>query len=227
MCIAPPRWFSFRYFAPHDCHGGCRRPRRREEALTEFADTGFARGEFSTNDDERASLAQECIAVCRKWVVQSPNSPAAHYYLGMNLGQLARTETVGALKIVDEMEAEFKAAAKLDDHLDHAGPDRNLGLLYLEAPSILSIGNKGKARKHLLRAIELAPDFPENRLNYIEACLKWGDTSAAKKELAELDTLWPVAKSVLTSEKWDSSWADWQNRYDQVRAQLAEVKRSR
>jgi tetratricopeptide (TPR) repeat protein len=191
-----------------------------------YASAGFDRGEFATNDDERAALAQECIAVCRQWVVRQPDSAAAHYYLAMNLGQLARTETVGALTLVDEMETEFKAAAKLDEHLDRGGPDRNLGLLYLEAPTFFSIGNKSKARHHLLHAIELAPDFPENRLNYIEACLRWSDGAAAHKQLQQLDAVWPAVRKDLVGPQWDSTWADWQNRLDQVREEIEEQQKS-
>ena len=47
---------------------------------------------------------------------------AGHYYLAMNLGQLARTEMIGALKIVKEMENEFEIAADIDPRFDHAGP---------------------------------------------------------------------------------------------------------
>jgi len=86
------------------------------------------------NDTQRATIAIEAISICRQLVERSPKLPAGHYYLGMNLGQLARTKTLGALKIVNEMEREFKTALLLDARWDYAGADRNLGLLYLQAP---------------------------------------------------------------------------------------------
>ena len=65
----------------------------------------------------------------------------------MNLGQLARTELLGALKLVKEMEREFKTAADLDKQFDYAGPERCLGLLYRDAPGWpASIGSRRKAR---------------------------------------------------------------------------------
>jgi hypothetical protein len=39
-------------------------------------------------------------------------SAPAHYYLGMNLGQLARTELRRRAQLVKEMEREFKTAAR-------------------------------------------------------------------------------------------------------------------
>jgi hypothetical protein len=71
------------------------------------------------------------------------------------------------------MEREFSLARKLDEHFADAGPDHNLGLLYRDAPALGSIGSRAKARQHLQRAVELAPQYPEKRLNLIEAYLKW------------------------------------------------------
>jgi tetratricopeptide (TPR) repeat protein len=192
------------------------------QALLEFAQAGFDLGEFSKTDSERAALAEECIAVCRPWVAREPKSAPAHYYLGMNLGQLARTKFLGALKIVDEMEREFQAAEKLDVHFDHAGPVRNLGLLYRDAPAWGSIGNRGKARTYLKRAIELEPDFPENRLNYLEACLQWVDWAGAAREMKQLDAIWDLAQTSLSGPAWDSSWWDWRKRRAEAKTKIEE-----
>jgi hypothetical protein len=97
-------------------------------------------------------MAHEGIQVCRRWLQRAPNQAAAHYYLGMNLAQLARTKSLGALSIVKEMEKEWLATLALDAHCDYAGADRNLGLLYRDAPGFpLSIGSRLKAEQHLQR----------------------------------------------------------------------------
>ena len=62
-------------------------------------------------------LAQQGIAACRQLIARTPKSAPAHYYLAMNLGQLARTELLGAFKLVREMEREFKTAVGLDRFL--------------------------------------------------------------------------------------------------------------
>lgn len=185
-------------------------------AIWEFARAGFDRAEFATNDTERAALAVLGIDACRKLIARDPKSAPGHYYLGMNLGQLARTKLLGALKLVDEMEREFKAAAALEERFDHAGPQRNLGLLYYEAPVLGSIGSRTKARKHLERAVELAPDFPENRLNLAEAYLKWRDKQPLKRELEALQKLWPAAKTNFVGADWEAAWQDWTRRERQL-----------
>lgn len=185
-------------------------------AAWEFGRASFDRAEYVTNDTERALLAVEGIASCRRVLAADPQSAPAHYYLSMNLGQLARTKTLGALRIVDEMEREFKAARGLDERFDFAGPDRFLGQLYLQAPATISVGNRTKARKHLERAVALCPDYPENRLNLAEAYLGWGDKNW-RRELAALEKLWPQAHTNFTGPVWDAFWADWQQRRDKLR----------
>ena len=124
---------------------------------------------------QRAALAEQGIAACRQAIARESNSAPAHYYLGMNLGQLAQTKGLGALRLVNQMEREFTPGARAGRAVRLRGPDRNLGLLYRDAPAIGSVGSRSKAREHLERAVELAPQYPENRLNLIEAYLKWGE----------------------------------------------------
>jgi tetratricopeptide (TPR) repeat protein len=189
----------------------------------QFGRACFDRAEFATNHTERALLAGQGISACRLAILLQPGSAAAHHYLAMNLGQLARTKLLGALKLVTEMESEFKAARQLDAHLDFAGPDRSLGLLYLQAPGWpTSIGSRTKARQHLRRAVELAPQYPENRLALLEACLRWGDRNGALRELKGAEVIWPIATTNLVGETWRAVWPDWRARLERAKAALEE-----
>lgn len=138
----------------------------------------------------------------------------------MNLGQLARTKTLGALRLVDEMEVEFKAARALDEQFDYAGPDRNLGRLYFEAPSIGSVGDRKLAKAHFNRAAELVPDYPENRLNLIEAALRWSQLPAARKELEVFESKLGEARRNFSGQAWMGAWLDWDGRLEIVQAAL-------
>lgn len=178
--------------------------------------------ELARDDAERAALAQRGIAVCRAALARETNIAAVPYYLGMNLGQLARTKSLGALPLVREMETLFLHARQLDERFDEAGPDRNLGLLYLEAPGWpVSVGHRGKARQHLKRALELAPHYPENHLNLLEACLRWGekDLTEGTQRLAQL---LPVARQRYSGEVWAWTWVDWDRRWRALQAKTTE-----
>jgi hypothetical protein len=176
--------------------------------------------ELATNQTQRAALAQQGIAACEQAIARQSNSAPAHYYLGLNLGELAQTKGLAALGLVKRMQRELIRAQDLDERFDWAGPDRSLGLLYRDAPSIVSVGSRSKALKHLQRAEQLAPRYPENRLNLLEAYLQWGDKKNAQRELTALELLWPSARTNFTGIAWAGSWAQWEPLLAKLKAKL-------
>lgn len=193
-------------------------------AAWKLGEAYFWRGEFAADDDMRATLANEGIAICRALTIRAPTVPEGHYYLAMNLGQLARTRWLEALSIVKELERNMKLAAGMNPRLDHAGPDRCLGLLYRDAPGWpLSLGSKSKARTHLLRSVELAPDFPENRLELIETWLMWKEKKPLQRDLDALGALLPKARKQFTGDDWAAHWDDWDRRWEDVQTRAKEL----
>jgi tetratricopeptide (TPR) repeat protein len=193
-------------------------------AAWQFARACYDFNDFATNNTGRAELASRGIAACRQLLARESNSAPGHYYLAIELGQLADTRrNLAAIKMVREIEREFKMADDLDEHFDYAGPARCLGLLYRDAPGWpVSIGSRHKAREWLEQAVKLAPDYPENHLNLVESRLQWNDRTGAKNELKMLDTLWPSAQTNFTGESWERSWNDWSTRRDITRKKLEE-----
>ena len=195
------------------------------QAACEFGRACFDWADFAQNDAQREAIAGEGISACRQLIAREPKSAPGHRYLALNLGQLARTKTLGAIKIVDEMEREFKASRELDAKFDYAGADRCLGLLYFEAPGWpASIGSKSKARQHLQRAVQLAPGYPENHLCLLEAYLKWDDKKNLVRELKITEELLPKARGEFAGEAWAQSWDDWDKRWKRIQAKAAELK---
>jgi len=195
-------------------------------AAWQFARACFDFADLATNETERAEIAGQGIAACRKLLARETNSAPGHYYLAMNYGQLAQAEApfLAAYHLVKQMEREFKTAADLDKDFDYAGPERSLGLLYRDAPAWpFSIGSRRKAREYLDQAAKLAPDYPENHLNLAESFLQWHETENAKNELNALDALWTKAQTNLTSEAWERSWDDWSARRAAARNKLDEI----
>ena len=181
----------------------------------------------ATNNLQRAEIAELGITAGRQAVTRDAKLAAGHYYLAMNLGQLARTKQLGALKIVEEMEREFKAACNLDPGFDFAGPERGLGLLYLDAPGWpMSIGNRNKARLHLQKAVDLSPDFPDNRLNLLEAYLKWGEKQIVQSQLKAVEKALVTARKKLTGEAWTTSWEDWDRRWERIKSRMSESEKT-
>ena len=191
-----------------------------------YAQACFDLAGFATNEARRAEIARLGIVACRQWVARESNSAPGHYFLGMNLGQLARAEapSLAAYRLVYEIEREFLAAAGLDARVGNAGPARALGELYFRAPGWpLSVGSNRKAREWLGRAVALAPDYPDNLLDLAEAQLKWRQREEAKATLDKLEALWPVAKTNLAGESWGPFWADWEPRRAALKADYQRV----
>ncbi|MGA3265647.1 MAG: hypothetical protein ABSE16_02365 [Verrucomicrobiota bacterium] len=181
-------------------------------AAWQFARACYDWADVATNDTERAAIARQGIAACRALLARQSNSAPGHYYLAMNFGQLAAAEapSLAAYRLVQQIEGEFKTAAALDAAFDYGGPARGLGLLYRNAPDRpISVGSRRKARDWLERAVQLAPEDPENRLNLLEAHLGWRERAQARQDLKVLDALWPKAQTNFTGVDWEPSWADW------------------
>lgn len=181
---------------------------------------------LATNDTQRAEVAQRGIAVCRQWLVQQSNSAPAHYYLAINLGQLAQAKapSFAAYRLVHQVERQFKTAAELDVTFDHAGPARTLGLLYFQAPGWpLSVGSKTKARQWLNRAVEVDPNYPGNQLNLAEAQLKWREPKELKQTIEKMDSIWPIARTNLVGDAWRESWQEWDARRVALKADYERI----
>ena len=118
-----------------DARRNCEANPGNDDAAWQLGRACFDRAEYSRDSGERAALADEGIAACRKVIARQPSLAAGHYYLAMNMAQLARTKLLGALPLLSHMEAGWKTALSLDERMDYAGPDRYLGLLYRDAPS--------------------------------------------------------------------------------------------
>jgi len=185
------------------------------DAAWQFAQACFDLAEL--DEEERARIAEEAIDACRKSVKTNTNA-GNHYYLGMNMGQLARTKKLGALKLVDEMEVAFKKAIDTDPKFDYAGADRSLGMLYRDAPGWpASIGSRSKAKQHLLKAVQLAPQYPGNHISLIESFIAWGDLNAARTAVLQAEPHLRRARLELAGDRWKESWRDWDHSWERIR----------
>jgi len=194
------------------------------EAAWQFGQAAFGLAELATNDARREVLANEGIDACRRAIAIDPDSAAAHYFLGLNYGQLAQTKLLGALKLVDQMEEEWKTTLKLDAKFDYAGPYRTLGVLYRDAPGWpTSIGSRAKAREHLKKAQELRPDYPGNRLTLYEAYAKWGEKKLVQDQVAATEDFLKAARTKWAGEEWALDWEDWNKRWESIKTKCSVV----
>jgi hypothetical protein len=115
-----------------------------------------------------------------------PRSGLAHYLASWLAGLEAENGSRRrAWRLVRVIESEALLAAGLDPSVDHGGPDRILGELYLRAPgSPLGPGDQSKSIRHYRRAVAADPGYPGNRIGLAEALLAVGDRDGACAELS-------------------------------------------
>lgn len=186
-----------------------------EEAAWQFARACFDWGDFTRDKSQLAAIAEEGIAASRRAIQLAPKSAAAHYYLGLNLGQLAQTKMLGALKLINEMEVVWLKAAELDARFDYAGPHRSLAILYRDAPG-WSVGSKAKSRLHFQKAVELAPEYPGNHLAWIESLLDWNDIKTAQQKIPAMEEVMKSAREKFKGDEWSRDWHEWERQWKQI-----------
>ena len=195
-------------------------------AKLHLARASFDLADMATNEAQRAEFARRGIEVCRQWLAREPKSAACHYYLAMNLGELAQAQapSLTAYKLVHEVEREFKLSTELDAKYDYAGPARNLGELYFQAPGWpLSVGSKRKAIEWIERAAVLSPEYPENQLSLAEVQLKWRQYDALVTTIKNMEAIWPAARTNFTGEMWEQSWQDWDARRRALKTEFQKI----
>ena len=198
-----------------------RRDTNSAELCWQLGRACFDRAEFATNDTQRATLADQGIAVCRRAVQLDSNSAPAFYYLGLNTGQLARTKLLAALFLVRQLEEALLTSSSLDPNFDFAGAHRSLGVLYRDAPGWpTSVGSRQKARRYLQRAVELAPDFPANRITLLESWLQWGEKKSVLQQIDPVEAVLKAARTNLTGAAWAPSWVEWDQRWQAVKVRI-------
>jgi hypothetical protein len=190
-------------------------------AAWQFARACFDWADFAANDDRRAEIAERGIAASRRAIALDSKSAGGHYYLGLNLGQLAQTKLLGALKLIDGMEAAWLKTIELDAKFDYAGAHRSLTLLYRDAPGWpTSVGNRSKARLHIRKALELCPDYPGNQICWVESQLKWGETRAVRTQIAAVEERLRALRVKFAGEKWVRDWEEWDERWRKVKGKV-------
>ena len=191
------------------------------EAAWQFGRACFDLADAATNNTQRAHVAQEGIVASRRATVLDPKSPAAYYYLGLNLGQLARARPLSAIGLLGDVEAAWLSSIALDPKYDHSGAHRAIGVLYRDAPGWpLSLGNRKKSLAHLEKAVEVSPDYPGNRLYLIETFIKWSKKDKARAALAETRKVMDKAPASFAGPDWAEDRTDWERRWKRIQEQL-------
>ncbi|MFQ5637456.1 MAG: tetratricopeptide repeat protein [bacterium] len=141
---------------------------------------------------EITDFASRGIALAKKAIKLNSERVEGYYYRAIATGLFAEQHQVQSKDAMKHIRSDAVKAIKIDPTLDHGGPHRLLGALYLRAPGPpAGIGSRRRALTHLNKAVALSPDYPENMLFLAEAYQRIGQHSQARDLL----------ERVLASEK--------------------------
>ena len=134
-------------------------------------------------EESRVHHYDQCIMLSSQAIELKSNSAISYFYRGLCRGKKGELQGIWAsLGIIDPFEEDMKKAVSLDPTVNHSGPHRALGKLYLELPFFLG-GDFDKSEFHFMESIRLAPDFAENHLGLAQVLMKKNKSAKALETL--------------------------------------------
>ena len=133
----------------------------------------------------RAALSAEAVQLGQRCAQLAPQDARCDYGLALALGVQARERPATAHDGLPKMADRLQRAARIDPMLDHAGPERVLGLLLARSPGWpTGPGDPDEGLASARRATELDPSYAPNWLAVAEGASVTGDT-ALKRQAAQ------------------------------------------
>ena len=127
-----------------------------------------------------------CILHSSRAIDLQPDSAVSYFYRGLCRGKQGEMKGIWAsLGMIEPFKEDMTKAVELGPKVNHAGPHRALGKLYLELPFFLG-GDSDKAVFHLKEAVRLAPDYAENHLGLAQILVKKNNSTQARESLHKL-----------------------------------------
>lgn len=148
----------------------------------------FYKGLFTRDEKKRELYYEHGTNFGREALSMNPRAIYGNFWYASNVGQLGICRGIMAsLASIDPFKKSMEVVLQENESFFFAGPHRALGRLFHQAPGWpISVGNKNKAAEHLERAVELAPEFFNNRSFLAELYLDMGKKDQAKEHLQYL-----------------------------------------
>nr|WP_305907531.1 hypothetical protein [Methylomarinum sp. Ch1-1]MDP4520293.1 hypothetical protein [Methylomarinum sp. Ch1-1] len=180
--------------------------------------------EREPDQTKREQLAAEGVAFAEAALARDgADDGALHYYLAANLGLVVREHIALAMNNLERLEREMQQALILNPDIDHGGPLRLLGALYLKAPAWpTGIGDIDKSLTLLARAVEQHPEHPLNHLFYAQAL--WHEDY--ETNLGQVKTEFALGESLLTEADWGHNVVPWKNEFIEFAQEIGQIESS-
>lgn len=139
---------------------------------------------------ERDNAFRDGIAAGKTAVQLQKEKPDGHFWLGANYGGAAEHSAIQGLATVNDIRKEMETVLRLDEGYQNGSVYMVLGLVYLNAPSLLG-GDPKKAVEEMEKGLQFGEPNAFLHLHLAEAYMKVGRHDDARKELKKILSMTP------------------------------------
>jgi Tfp pilus assembly protein PilF len=142
------------------------------------------------NSNERDDAFKAGIDAGKTAVQLQNEKPDGHFWLGANYGGAAELSAILGLATVNDIRNEMETVLRLDKGYQNGSAYMVLGLLYLNAPSIVG-GDPKKAVEEMEKGLRFGEPNAFLHLHLAEAYRKVGRNDDARRELKKILSMTP------------------------------------
>lgn len=164
-----------------------------------LAETFFWLGDYATGKADREKWFSQGVKIGETAVQKNPNDVAAHLWYAANMGSHGVERGIMAsLFYINPIIEHGTKAIDLDETYFHAAPLRLMGRFYHQCPGWpISKGDINKGMSLLEKAVNIAPDFLQNKVYLAEIYMAKRKKREARKLLDEILAAEPAFLPVL------------------------------
>ena len=142
------------------------------------------------NSNERDAAFKEGISAGKTAVQLQSEKPDGHFWLGANYGGAAERSTIQGLATVNDIKNEMQTVLRLDEGYQNGSAYMVLGLVYLNAPSIVG-GDPKRAVEEMEKGLRFGEPNAFLHLHLAEAYKKVGRNDDARKQIKTILSMTP------------------------------------
>ena len=142
------------------------------------------------NANERDDAFKAGIDAGKTAVRLQNDKPDGHFWLGANYGGAAEQSAIQGLSTVKDIQDEMQTVLRLDEGYQNGSAYMVLGLVYLNAPSIVG-GDPHKAVEEMEKGLRFGDPNAFLHLHLAEAYKKVGRNDDARRELKKILSMTP------------------------------------
>jgi tetratricopeptide (TPR) repeat protein len=160
------------------------------EAAWKLSKFNYYLATHTDDSKERDTALRDGIAAGKTAVQLQNEKPDGHFWLGANYGGAAEHSTIAGLATVNDIRNEMETVLRLDQGYQDGSAYMVLGLVYLNAPSIVG-GDPKKAVEEMEKGLRFGEPNAFLHLHLAEAYMKVGRNDDARRELKKIFSMAP------------------------------------